>query len=247
METTIDLIRGVVTLDEQTFRDFLTSKNVMKRGFLIFMACFFIAAFPVFGQNLIANVRGFSEQDAAAFQDQFATIFKQFQPPGAEDEFTEDFMSDFLIGVNMGAEIDALPTPLPRPIASFFRALGAWITAVLRNIGPWLGYGAIVLLFAKLAGGRGILNHFFGLTALYAVPNLLQIFSFIPFLGPVIVLVALIWGIAVYIRAVQISQDFSGGKAVLITALPLLILLLISACIGSVALGSLFSLIAQAQ
>jgi hypothetical protein len=125
--------------------------------------------------------------------------------------------------------------------------LGTWITAVLGNIGPWLGYGVFVLLFAKLTGGRGILNLFYGLTALFAVPNLLQIFSFLPFLGPIMVFVAFLWGAAVYIRAVQISQDFSGGKAVLISVLPMLIVLLIGACMASVAFGSLVSLISQAQ
>jgi len=79
------------------------------------------------------------------------------------------------------------------------------------------------------------------------VPNLLQIFSFLPFLGPIMVFVAFLWGAAVYIRAVQISQDFSGGKAVLISVLPMLIVLLIGACMASVAFGSLVSLISQAQ
>lgn len=247
METTISLIRGIVTLDEQTYRAFLTSENVMKRGFLIFLACFFIATFPVFGQNLTNNIQGFTPEAAADFQEQFLTIFEQFQPPDVEDEFLDIFKQNFIVGSNMGVEIDALPTPLPRPIAAFFKALGAWISAALSNIGPWLGYGAFVLLFAKLAGGRAVLNPFYGLTALYAVPNLLRIFSFIPYLGPALGLVALIWGIAVYIRAVQVSQDFSGSKAVLITFMPALILLLLGACIGSVSLASLIGAISAAQ
>ena len=247
MESTFDFIRGVVTLDEQIYRDFLTSENVMKRGFLILLACFFIATFPVFGQTLINSWRGFSAEEALSFQEQYEQMFKMFLPPGEEGGDFADLMPDMVAGINMGVEIDSLPTPLPRPIMAFFRAVGAWISAVLGNIGPWLGYGVFVLLFAKLAGGRGILNLFYGLTALFAVPNLLQIFSFLPFLGPIMVFVAFLWGVAVYIRAVQISQDFSGGKAVLISVLPMLILLLIGACMASVAFGSLVSLISQAQ
>jgi hypothetical protein len=246
MDTTIDLIRGIVTLDEKTYRAFLTSENVMKSGFLIMLACLFIGTFPVFGQSLINNIRGFTPEMAAESQEQFLTIFKQFQPPDVEDEFLDMFKQNFIVGSNMGVELDALPSPLPRPISAFFRALGAWITAALRTIGPWLGYGALVLLFAKLAGGRAILNPFYGLTALFAIPGLLRIFSFVPYLGPVLGLVGLIWGIAVYIRAVQISQDFSGGKAVLITFLPVLILLLLGLCMGSVALGSLIGALSGA-
>jgi hypothetical protein len=196
---------------------------------------------------LITNIRGFTPEAAAEFQEQFLTIFEQFQPPDVEDEFLDIFKQNFIVGSNMGAEIDALPTPLPRPISAFFRALGAWITAALRTISPWLWYGALVLLFAKLAGGRAVLNPFYGLTALFAVPGLLRIFSFIPILGPVLGLVGLIWGIAVYIRAVQISQEFSGGKTVLITFLPVLILLLLAACIGSAAFASLIGVITAGQ
>lgn len=247
MEATIALIRGIITLDEKTYRAFLISDNVMKRGFLLFLACFLIATFPVFGQTLITNVRGFTPEAAAEFQEQFLTIFNQFQPPDVDDEFLRQFQQNFEFGINMGVQLDQLPTPLPRPIAAFFQAAGAWITAALGNIGPWLGYGAIVLLFAKLAGGRGVANAFFGLTALYAVPNLLRIFSFLPLLGPVIGLIALIWGLMVYIRAVQISQDFTGAKAVLITILPILIVLLFGACIGTAGLASLINVITSGQ
>ena len=247
MQTAFDFIRGVVTLDEQTYRDFLASENVMKRGFLIFLACFFIATFPVFGQTLIRNYQGFTAEDALAIKDQYQSMLQMFPISGAEGMSPEDMMGDFNAGINIGVEISNLPTPLPRPIMAFLQAVGTWISAVIGNIGTWLGYGVIVLLFAKLAGGRGILNLFFGLTALVAVPNLLQIFSFLPFLGPVLIFVAFLWGGAVYIRAGQISQEFSGGKAVVISLLPLLIVLLITACTASAAIGSLASLISQAQ
>lgn len=247
MEFTLDLIRGIVTLDEETYRDFLSSENVMKRGFLILLVCFFIASIPVFGQTLIESLSPFTPQEAADFQEQFTGIFEQFQPPGSDDLFLEQFKENFLIQLNIGVEIEALPTPLPLPIASFFHALGAWVGAALRSIGPWLWYGALVLLIAKLAGGRAVLNHFYGLTALFAIPNLLGIFSFIPILGTALSFAGLIWGIIVYVRAVQVSQEFSAGKAILITFLPLLILLLLGACIGTTALLSLAGAIASAQ
>ncbi len=247
METTLNFVRGVLTLDEQTYRDFLDSQNVMKRGFLIFLACFFFAMFPVFGQTLIAKIQGFSPEEAALAQDQFISIFEQFQPAETDEIFMEMFKQNFAASMNIGVEIEALPTLLPGPIADFLQALGAWISASLRPIFPWLAYGALVLLLAKLAGGPAVLNPFFGLTALYAIPNLLRIFGFIPFLGPVLELVALIWGVAVYIRAVQISQEFSGGKAVLISLLPVLVLLLLIACSGSAALATLAGLAAGGQ
>jgi len=247
METLVNLIRGVVTLDEQTYRGFLDSPNVMKRGFLIFLACFFFAMFPVFGQTLIAKLQGLTPEEAALAQDQFISILEQFQPAETDDMFMEMFKQNFVLSMNIGVEIEALPTLLPKPITNFLHALGAWVSASLRPIFPWLAYGALVLLLAKLAGGPAVLNPFFGLTALFAVPNLLRIFGFVPFLGPVLELVALIWGMAVYIRAVQISQEFSGGKAVLIVLLPVLVLFLLIACSGSAALATLVGLAAGVQ
>ncbi len=247
MDLTLDLIRGVITLDVVTYREFLNAGNVMKRGFLILLACFFIASIPVFGQTLIENLSPFTAQEAADFQEQFTGAIEQFQPAGSDDLFFEQFQENFLIQLNIGVEIDALPTLLPRPVASFFKALGAWVSAALRGIGPWLGYGAVVLLIAKLAGGRGILNHFYGLTALFAIPYLLRIFDFVPFLGAALSLAGLIWGILVYIRAVQVSQEFSAGKATLITFSPVLILLLLGACLGSAGLLSLAGALAAAQ
>jgi hypothetical protein len=248
METTLNFLRRVVTLDEATYRDFLTSENVMKRGFLILLACFLTAAIPVFGESLTGGLGRFSADEAATFQEQFQDIFSQFQlANGADAAQFEEFLDNFAFGMDIGVQIDALPTPLPRPIAVFFKAVGAWLTAALSGIRPWLGYGVFVLLFAKLAGGRGIINHFMGLTALFAVPHLLGIFSFIPFVGPALVLLGTIWGIAVYVRAVQVSQDFSGGKAFLITVLPALIVIALGICLGSVSLVGLISAVNSAQ
>ncbi len=246
METMITTMRKVLTLDEPFYRDFLAGQNVMKRGFLILLACFFIGTFPVFGQGLISGIQGFTPQMAAEVQEQFRSAFQQFQPPGGDEQLNEQFLNDYLIGINIGVDVSALPAPLPRPVAAFFTALGSWFSAALRGIGPWLGYGALVLLIAKLSGGRGNLNHFFGLTALFAVASLLRLFSFIPFLGAALALVGFIWAIFIYIRAVQISQEFSAGKAIAVTFLPALIILLLTACLGTMGLAGAVALISSA-
>ena len=91
---------------------------------------------------------------------------------------------------------------------------------------PELATGSLViwvLLFAKISGGRGGVNRFLGLTALYAVPNLLGFLGFIPFLGVVFSWVGVIWGWVVYVKAVQVSQEFSAGKAVLMAIIPVVV------------------------
>jgi hypothetical protein len=61
-------------------------------------------------------------------------------------------------------------------------------------------------------GGNGGVDRFLGLTALFAVPNLLGIFSFIPCAGPLIAFIGWAWGVAVYVKAVQVSQRLDTGQ-----------------------------------
>jgi hypothetical protein len=141
--------------------------------------------------------------------------------------FMDQFMQNFNAGINMAVQIDALPAPLPRVLARFFQSLGTWLSHPFNHLAAWLAYGIWVLLFAKLLGGVGGVDRFLGLTALYAIPNLLGFFSFVPFVGWLVALVGTIWGWAVYIRGVQVSQRFDLGKAILAAVLPLLILILL--------------------
>jgi hypothetical protein len=212
----------------------------MKQGVLILLAIFLIAGSLQFVFNLVDNLRPFTAERAAEFQSDFMEgfeIWRQFLPQ--DDEFNQQFMDQFLqnfeMGLNMGVEIDAISTPLPRGIARFFQSLGTWVTNTFAHLGSWLAYAIWVLLFSKLLGGNGGVDRFLGLTALYAVPNLLGFFSPIPFVGGLIALVGTIWGWAVYVRAVQVSQRFDVGKAILATLLPILLLVLVSAVLALLA------------
>jgi len=135
----------------------------------------------------------------------------------------EQFRDNFAMGTSIGVAIEALPRPLPYAVGGFFRALGGWVSSPFTHLASWMSYAIWVLLFAKISGGRGGVNRFLGLTALYAVPNLLGFLGFIPNLGFFFRLVGMIWGWVVYVKAVQISQEFSPGKAILMTILPVIV------------------------
>ena len=85
----------------------------------------------------------------------------------------EQFKENFAMGTNIAMGIDALPRPIPRAIGGFFQSFGGWLSSPFTHLAAWMGYAIWVLLFAKISGGRGGVNRFLGLTALYAVPNLL--------------------------------------------------------------------------
>ena len=228
MNEMIDTLKGVVLLDEKTYQSFLASENAMKRGIFILLACFLVAAFPAAVGQLVDNVQPFTAERAEAFQEQFLQGFEQaapFLPPDEDFQiFMEQFKENFAFGASIGVAIDALPRPLPRAAGGFFQALGGWLSAPFTHLAAWMSYAIWVLLFSKITGGFGGVNRFLGLTALFAVPNLLGFFNFIPFLGGAISLVGVVWGWVVYVKAVQISQEYTTSKAILIAILPVLVM-----------------------
>ena len=231
MNEMINTVKGVILLDEKTFQSFLASDNVMKRGIFVLVACFLIVAFPTAVGQLVDNVQPFTLEKAQAFQDQVFQGFEQAQQfmPADEDFqiFMEQFKENFAFGTRIGVAIDALPRPLPRAVGGFFQAFGGWLSSPFGHLASWMSYAIWVLLFAKMMGGFGGVNRFLGMTALFAVPNLLGFFSFIPFLGGVISLVGVVWGWVVYIKAVEVSQEVTTGKAILLAILPILVMFIV--------------------
>jgi len=59
-----------------------------------------------------------------------------------------------------------------------------------------------------------------GTTALYAVPHILDVLSVVPCVGGVAGLVAALWGVAIYVKAVSVANHFSLGRAAVATLLP---------------------------
>ena len=225
-------IKGIILLEEDTYERLLAADNSMKLGIYFLIACFLIAAFPAFVSDTIDNVQLFTVERADVFQEEFLQGFElvtRFMPTDSEEFqiFMEQFKENFAFGTSIAVAIEALPRPLPYAVGGFFRALGGWVSSPFNHLASWMSYAIWVLLFAKISGGRGGVNRFLGLTALYAVPNLLGFLGFIPFLGPVFRLAGVIWGWVVYVKAVQISQEFSPGKAALMAILPVIVAIVV--------------------
>jgi hypothetical protein len=221
-------IKGIILLEEKTFERLLAAENSMKLGIYFLIACFLIVAIPAFVSDIIDNVQPFTVERAEVFQEEFLQGFElvtRFMPTESEEFllFMEQFRENFAFGTSIAVAIEALPRPLPYAVGGFFRALGAWISSPFTHLASWMSYAIWVLLFAKISGGRGGVNRFLGLTALYAVPNLLGFLGFIPFLGAVFRLVGVVWGWVVYVKGVQVSQEFAPGKAILVAVLPIVV------------------------
>jgi hypothetical protein len=234
-------LRGVLTFNTDFFRRFHARHDVFLRGVVVVALVALIAALPLFVINLVngLSTRGgqaneFTQQQQAL---QRMMPFMQGVPP----EVLAFMKQGFEVGSEIAARIEALPTPIPRPIGRGLEALGTWLSKpfagarfplAVAGFGTWLGYGVLVMLFARLLGGRGDMAGFFGTTSLYAVPHLLNVLSPVPYLGSLIGFVAFAWGAAIYVKATAVSHDITLERAVLAALLPLLVALTILIVLG---------------
>ena len=241
MSAFLATLRDIVLLRTPAYEQWRDRPNAMKRGVLVLLVCFLVAGSISSAIGFFASVRPVSLEDGDQFRQEFQRnmeMWQQFMPP--QDPMTQAIMDEFLdnfeSGWRIGVAIDSLETPLPRGLARWFEALGGWLSGALGNLGFFLAYAVWVLLFAKLLGGNGGVDRFLGLTALFALPNLLGVFSFIPCAGPQIAFIGWAWGVAVYVKGVQVSQRLDLGKALLATILPALILAVIVLIIAFISL-----------
>ena len=229
----MNTLRDILLLRTPAYEQWRDAPRTMKRGFLLLAACVLLAgsltALIAYGSSL----KPFTQDQANAIEEEFMQGMETWQQtmpqqdPGMQ-EFLDQFTTNFRAGIKMGVEIDALQTPLPRGVARLLQSLGAWVSGVFGSVAMWLGYGIWVLLFARLLGGQGALHRFFGLTALYALPNVLRIFEFVPAIGPLLSWIGLIWGVLVYGKAVKVSQGLSTGRAAAAILLPAVLVLVLS-------------------
>lgn len=214
-------------------------RDAVMHGFFIIVIVALLAGLPGFVTQV---VRGFRPAEAeiadarSGFQGAMDGIMpflgQMGLPEGAESQILQQANENFDIVSRMITEIESLPTTLPKPISTILTAFGGWLShpfgaasfplsaAVLAT---WLGYGVWVMLAAKLMGGRGSLTGFFGTTALFAVPHVLDFFRWVPYVGSVIGFVAFIWGLAIYVKATAVSHRFRPALGLLSVVLPVVV------------------------
>ncbi len=201
--------------------------DALKRGLaLLTVVTLFAGLLPLF-VDVVGDLRraGMSvearqeevEQTLGEFLDSWRAM-SQFSniPPEVE----RMVLANVRIWTRVGLRIDALPTPLPKPVGRLLQDVGAFLSLPFGRMAAWIGYTMWVLLIAKFLGGRATVSQMLGTTALYAVPHVLGVVSVVPCLGGVAGLVATVWGVAIYVKAVAVANRFSLGRATAATVLP---------------------------
>jgi hypothetical protein len=242
-----ELIRfawDVLTFKHEAYAGHVGRADVMRRGLTLLVLVTLVAGTVPFIIEVVNGLRPQPPPDIALKQ--LREIFEQLGQyfpdlPDLESEILPYMRPQF----EMAARIARLPTPLPKPLGVLLTAFGAFVSRPLARMAAWLAYGIWVLLFAKLLGGRATAAQMLGCTALYAVPHVFDILGPVPCLGDLIGLVTAIWGIAIYVKALDVASGLGTSKAVLAAVLPVLLQVAAAVLLGIPLLIGFIAMLSQ--
>ncbi len=223
-------ITSALLLEDTAFKKMRDAENGFARGLMTIVAISLIVGLVISLVGFIGAVRTSPAAEMAKFQqgmEQMLDQMRAFGAFGGDEEFWRIFMQNWQAGIEMGAniaEVAVETTPAPKPVVDFFQALGRWLSYPFGWISTWMLYGVVTLVFAKLLGGTATIREMLAATSLVAVPHLLDAFSFIPYIGSLVGLIAFVWGVAIYVKGTAVANRFDLGRAILAIVAPFIIL-----------------------
>jgi len=228
MKGLLQLAWDALLFRHEAYARHVARADVLKRGLALLVLVTLLAGVVSFIINLVGDLRPMSieaqrreaEQTIQEFAGQMDNMRQYFDLP---PEFERQIIPHIRAGMEMGLRIEALPTRLPRPVGGVLQDLGAFLSLPFGRLAGWMGYALWVLLVAKLLGGRATVSQMLGTSALYAVPHVLDVLGPVPCLGGMLGLVAIAWGIGIYVKAVAVANGFSVGRAIVATLVPALL------------------------
>lgn len=225
MKALLQFAWDVLLFKHEAYARHVARADALKRGLALLVSVTLLAGIVPLIINVIGDLRPTSvearrreaEQGIQEFINSLDTMRQFLDVPQG---FERQAIAYIRAGTRMGFRIEALPTRLPKPVGGVLKDLGGFLSLPFNRLAGWIGYTIWVLLVAKLLGGRVTASQMLGATALYAVPHVLGILDFVTCLGGILGLVATVWGIAIYVKAVAAANDFSIGRAIVATVVP---------------------------
>ncbi len=259
MNDLLNAMRGALTLNIPTLVGFRDKEGAFRRGVTVLVLVALVVGGISFLVEFIDRLVTPPEAELAQVTQSLEQVL-QFMPSEAAQVFKQQFLDNFEAGFEIGRRIEALPTPLPKVVGTFFESLSGWVARPLNMLGGFLAYGIWVMLAAKLLGGTGRLQEFLGTAALSSVPYLLLVLEKVPCLGSLVGIAAWIWGILIWIAATAVTHGWAmprttaegvtagyqvqWGRATLAVILPALALIVLG-LLGAVGLAAMIAITAQ--
>ena len=127
--------------------------------------------------------------------------------------------------------------PVDIPVIS---PVGAAVTAFIGAFIAWILWAALTYLIGtNLFKGKATMGEMLRVLGYAQIPRLLNIFNFIPCVGAIISLVALVWTLVVGFIAVRQGLDIDNMQTAITIVLSWLVVFVVNVCV----LGSIFGLI----
>jgi hypothetical protein len=125
-----------------------------------------------------------------------------------------------------------------------FAAMGAGTLwgIILAPVGFLIGVG-ITHLLARALGGTGTFDKMAYLMATFQVPITIAnaVIAFIPVLGGCVAFLLSIYGLVLSYFAVKVNYELTSGKAIAVVVIPILVVMLLAACVAFAVVGWLIS------
>lgn len=215
-------------LDDAAYQEWRERPNLFLRGIVLILLITLVAGIITFAVSMVNNVQSVNP---AEIEEAILKSIEQQRMfnPALQDPETSRLVEDMVqVIVPMVTDIAQVEAPLPRGFGGFFQSVGSWLSRALTAIGGWLLYGALVLVAVNLLGGSAKLPDFLGMVSLYSIPGLLSLLGPVPCIGGILVFIGAVWGIVVYIKAVSVTTGLDGGRAIVATIAPAVIISLIA-------------------
>jgi len=222
MKELLQLAWDALLFRHEAYAQHVARADVLKRGLTVLLLVTLLAGVISLLVDFVGDLRPVNaEAQIAEIEQGIQEFFKTAGPYlDLSPKLQRMILSYMRPAMRMGLRMAELPTPLPQPLGRLSQSLGAFLSLPFSRLAGWMGYGIWVLLVAKLLGGRATAGQMLGATALYAVPHILDILGIVPCLGGLLGLVATVWGIAIYVKALAVANDFTIGRAIAATVVP---------------------------
>lgn len=230
------LWKGAMTFDTPTFSALSASGDAFRKGFMVLLLVGLLVGLVNGGVQLAQTLSyGSATGEMQAVLGQIEQGMQQGfdiarQYGGEVDpEIKQMIMENIKAGFKIAEDVAKVPTPLPWPWGSIFEFLGRMASVPFAWLSSLILYGIFVHIFSRALGGQASVGQFFGSIALARAPHLISVLHFIPCVGPLLGVLAAIWGFLIYIKATATSQRFGYGQAILAILLPIIVLFLLLA------------------
>lgn len=223
------LFVGALRLETPVFEHMRDAADGVGRGLVFLVIIGLVAGLIPGAVDFARTATGDPAAEVEEVRSVMDQIFGQMEQMGvfADDpEAGEMVRRNIDAGMSMGiriAESIGESTPAPYAAVLLLQQLSSVVSGVFSWIGLWLLWGVLTLIVARLFGGVATIREMLGATSLVAAPHILGVVSFVPCAGALIQMLAFLWGLVVYIKAVAVSNRIDATRATLAVFMPLMI------------------------